>query len=132
MDEERQAGLDRELHLATEHVLLGVARRVVPVVVEAAFADRDDVRRTGKPFEFSVPARRDFGRVVRMDAGGGEESRFGLGQREGTFACHDARAGDDDRVDTRRLRALQHGLAVVRERAVRQIRADVDHGMCRS
>ena len=43
MDDERQAGLARRRDMGAKAALLRVARRVVVVIVEAGFADGDDL-----------------------------------------------------------------------------------------
>jgi hypothetical protein len=84
------AGLRGERHLCGERVTLGLAGRVVVVVVETTLADSDSTPGEKLPQPGDVPARIETRGVVRMDAGRSENESRVLGR---------ARSGDRRGID---------------------------------
>ena len=70
VQEHRLLELRGELQLCIERGDLGVARREIPIVVEPAFPDRDDVLRESDTLEFTRRFIVIVGRMVRVHAGG--------------------------------------------------------------
>ena len=106
---------------------LGIARREIPVIVEAAFADGDDrgirkeplERRGGMPVEFACVMRRNAGR---------REQR--ARQVRAELECPDARrqrgARHDDPPDSAAERVGDDPAAVAIEAVMGEIAADID------
>jgi hypothetical protein len=132
VDDDRTLRLVSERNLRREGGALGVARRVVVVVVETAFTHRD-----GTPLEKRAQFRYvaievESRRVVGMDPRGREdEACILLGvlsrQRRGIDGLADA----DDRRRARVAGAGDYRVAVAGERCVREVGVAVDEA-CRA
>jgi uncharacterized protein len=127
VQEQRLAQLDRERELRLERRALGVVRRVIAEVVEAAFA-KGDKRGIGSKLadrigESGVPV----GREMRVKPGGGvEAAAMPLRQRERLARAFRRAAGDDNRRKPCIPCALENGVAIAIEAVVREVGADVD------
>ena len=112
---------------ARERALLRVARRQVAKEIEPAFADRDDVGAPQQRGERRGRVRVEFRRVMRVHAGGREQTPgMRLAEGQGLHAAGDRGAGHDRAAHARRGRPREHVRAVAIEAVVREIGADVD------
>ncbi len=68
MEEHRLLQFDGERQLLTKRSHLRIARREIPIVVEPALADRDDLRVTRQVAQFTQLRGVQFGGMVRMNA----------------------------------------------------------------
>ena len=50
VDDDRQIQFPGNGNLGTENLLLGIARRMIVIIVKSRFADRDDLRMPGSSF----------------------------------------------------------------------------------
>jgi hypothetical protein len=120
---------DLQLHL--EGAPLRRARREIAEVIQAAFADRDDLGHCLQRAHLRVALGRVLGRVVRMHAGGREQFA-GMRTRQlgGHRRMRAAGTGDDHAGHAGVAGALHHRVAVVVEAVVGEVGADVDelHG----
>ena len=127
VQEQRLAGVDRDLQLAFEGLALRRARREVAEIVETALADGDDLRIREQRAHFGVAFLGVFDRVVRMHAGGGvEHTRVLLRQRQRFGRVFAAGAGNDQLRNAGRTCAFQHRVAIPVEAVVGEVGADVD------
>jgi hypothetical protein len=121
------AGLRGERHLCGERVALGLAGRVVVVVVETTLADSDSTPGQKLPQPGDVPARIETRGVVRMDAGRSENESRVLGRaRSGDRRGIDRFTDADDRQSARLAGAGDYLAAVAGERRVREVGVAVD------
>ena len=128
MNDDRPGHLRGQVDLGSESGTLGVARRIVVVVVEAAFADRNGgTHERTQPRYVAVFVKP--GRVVRMDSSG-RENKAGIRGRVFTRKSRRLqRLPDAD--DGRRARttgARDYLVAVAGERRVREVGVAVDEG----
>jgi hypothetical protein len=132
VQEQRLAVVGGDLQLAFERAALRRPRRIVAVVVQAAFADREDLRRPVQFAQLGVVVVAVFVGVVRMHAGGRiKEARVGTGDFQRLPGALAAGAGHHHPDDACFARTREHGGEIVRETLVAQVGADVDqvHGI---
>lgn len=127
VDDDRPIELARDRELRREGAPLQLARRVVVMGVETAFADRDGAARDELANGVRIADRVEAGRVVRMHARGEEhEARV---RRRDLFGAAGGIERLTDRNDSERARdpgALDCRVAVPVERGIREVRVTVD------
>ena len=99
MDDDCQVVVASEGEVSIEPFLLQGERCVVPVSVEASFADGDHTRLAQHVEDFGPVFLADFGRLVGVDADGGEDSPVFAGELEGAVARRGGDADGDDLGD---------------------------------
>jgi hypothetical protein len=127
VDDDRLIHLIGKRNLSRERGALGFARRVVVVIVESAFADRDGGVSEQLAQLRNVARRVKRGCVVGMDSGGRKDEpgivRRALGSdRRSRKGLPDA----DDRQRARKAGAGDYRVAVAGERCVREVGVAVD------
>ena len=136
VEEHRHLQLRRELELRLEAAQLGVARREVAIEVEPALADGDDLGPRAELAQRHERIGAVLARVVRVDAGRGEEARGALSASLCDLPCalasRHAGSRGDDRHDAGVVGAREHSVEVLAERLVPEVRADVDDAVHRA
>ena len=116
-----------EPNLSGKRRELRLARRVVVVVIQPAFADSDSAGTEVFPDERDVAAFIERGGVMRMDSSRAEHEpgmvRGNLARRAGG---RERLPDADDRERARRAGARDYGVAVAGERRVREVGVAVD------
>ena len=131
MHDERQPGLLREANVAIEIILLQFERGVVPMPIEARFAERDDARPIDERDD-AIPIAR-----LRLHACSWDECRrrrtvAGFGSRVGDESQHVLAACRRDGDADHALRRPLHEPVEARRRDRRETRSDRDGSACRS
>ncbi len=110
MDDQRQSGLARRRDMRAEAALLRLARRIVVVVVEPGFAERDDLGVTRAENEIGGGQIELFVRIMRMRADRAKNVGKALGDRQHSVMTANARRDGHDAPDTDVARASDHGV----------------------
>jgi len=127
VDDDRLIHLIGERNLSRERGALGFARRVVVVIVESAFADRDGGVSEQLAQLRNVARRVKRGCVVGMDSGGRKDESGIVRRALGSDRCGRERLPDaDDRQRARKAGAGDYRVAVAGERCVREVGVAVD------
>jgi hypothetical protein len=122
----RPVELPRQRELRPKRLPLRLARREIPVVVQAALAHGDDAPVGQQRPQRGQRVRPERARLVRVHARGTRQPGVRVGELQRAAAGGQAGAGHDHVPDALRARAGQHGGQVLAERAVRQVGADID------
>ncbi len=109
MDHHRQVQPGGELQLTLEGRPLHLRRREVAVEIEPHFAQRHHQRVGRQALQLFPGCGGGVLRVVRVDAGGSPQPRFGAGQRQGGAVAGRIGADGDDSGDAGCPRPRQHG-----------------------
>ena len=126
MDDDWQVMDASEGEVSIEPFLLLGERGVMPVTVEAGFADGDDAG-AAEHVEDSGPVfLADFGRLVGVDADGREDSAVSSGELEGAVARGCGDADGDDLGDSRGQRAIEYFRKVGAKSPVIQVSVGID------
>ena len=129
----RLADARGQLELAVKGLLLRFARGEVAEIIETAFSHCDDCRIAKLLLELHSGGRGELAGVMRVNAGGCEESsRMRVREGNGARAARERRAGDHHLRDTGRACALDHRFTIGVVAVVREIDADVDERRWRS
>ena len=133
VDYQRLSRLSRNCHLGGENFALPGARRVVVVIVEAAFADCDGAGGDVLPDHRNIAVVVEPDRIVGMHAGGvpHEPAVFPCDIPRRASGAEDipgaaAGADADDRLGSALPRPLYYVAAVAVERRVCEVRVAVD------
>ena len=127
VNDDRSIELEGELQLGRERTSLQITRRMVVVRVEAALTNCHRPLRHEGPYGIGIACGVERGRIVRMDAGGGEhESRMRGGDRGGTLRSVDRLTNANERARPGEARALDDGVTVRVERRIGEMRVTVD------
>ncbi len=123
VDRDRHIELASQSHLLRKDDPLRVAIGVHVVVVESAFAQRDDAIVSEPAAQRGASEVVEFAGLVRMHTGGREHAGVALGQRNRVRVARHAvaRADRDQRVDARLSRASEDCGSVLREAVARQV-----------
>ncbi len=129
VQEQRLARFDSQRELAFEGEALGLARRVVAVVVQPGLAGGPHVGLAQQRAQEVLGLRRVVRGMVRVHAGRGvEDSRMGARQGQRRLRAFRAGPGDHDLRHARGTRPRQHGGQVVAEGLMGEVGADVNEG----
>jgi hypothetical protein len=117
-----------EVQLAAENGLLDVSRRVVVVIIEADFADRDDLLVLCKLFQFKKMLLGGELRLVRVDADGGVNPVAAFGHFEARSQAMGTGATTDgyEMPDAAIPRPVKHLLAILVKLRKLQVGVGVD------
>ncbi len=116
-----------ERDLGRECRALGIARRIIVVIVESTLTDRDTILSDQLAQLRNVARRVEVGRVVRMDARGRkDESPVPRGIPGRRCRGREGFADADDRSRARLAGARDYRVAVAGERRVREVGVAVD------
>jgi len=124
---QRFADFPGQRDLRREGGALRFARRVVVVIVETAFADRDGRTLEQSPQQWDVSRLQEIRGIVGMDAGGWEnESRIVGRDLARDFGSRQRFSNTDDGSRARDAGAGDYVVAVTAERRVREVGVAVD------
>jgi hypothetical protein len=126
MDNDCQVVVTSKGKVSIEPFLLVGERGVVPVSVEAGFADGDHTRFAQHVEDFGPVFLADFGRLVGVDADGGEDSPVSAGELEGAVAGLGGDADGDDLGDARGRGTIEDRRQVGAQTPVVQVSVGID------
>ncbi len=127
MDYHGQIALLRKPQVAIEIVLLHGKWRIIPMAIQPGFADGHHDIGTARQFHYAVPfVRGGLGRVVWLNADGGEQAGMTRCQADGGLARWRGDADRYDRLHARFMRPGDYGVAVGVEFLLIQMSVSVD------